>query len=316
MTDPDDRRAAWNARRPPHRNLPGRRALNLYGEVDHLGGLNLLTPARTSEAAKLVKTGEVFSLNAPIDYPSPHPGSVRRKPATHVVVNTPRGRDDYLDGFWPQYGSQWDHFLHVRDIEHDDCSYNGNTDSSIGMEVWAQRGIAGRGVLLDVARWREAQGRPINWRVREEVSIEDLVRCAADAAVEIRDGTILIVRFGWETGWLAAPCDERRGIRPDNFQSPGLEASPAMVAHLWDWGVAAVAADNFALEPFPIDIEGGYFMHLDLLVRAGIPIGEFWHLDDLAKACARHGRHEFLVTSAPLNVAGGTGSPANALAIL
>lgn len=40
-----------------------------------------------------------------------------------------------------------------------------------------------------------------------------------------------------------------------------------------------------------------------------------WYLEDLAADCAEDGRYEFLVTSAPLNLSGGVGSPPNALAI-
>ena len=46
-----------------------------------------------------------------------------------------------------------------------------------------------------------------------------------------------------------------------------------------------------------------------------MPIGELWWLDDLALDCAADGRYEFFVTSAPLNVPGGVGSPPNALAL-
>lgn len=296
--------------RPRYAELPGRRAIGLYGPDEQLGGLNLLTPERVRSAAALVQTGEVFSLNAPVSYPTPHPHH-RRKAPTHVVIRHSLGRDDYLDGLFPQSGSQWDGFLHVRDNEND-CFYNGNTNESVGIEVWAERGIAGRGVLLDVARWREQAGRPIDWRLRDVVPVDDVVRCASDQGVSIDAGTILVFRFGWETGWLTASWEQRSEVASD-FASPGLEPSPAMVELLWDWGVAATAADNYALEAFPLE---AYFMHVDLLTRAGIPIGEFWHIDALADACAARHRYEFLFTSAPLNVSGGIGSTANALAIL
>jgi hypothetical protein len=44
-------------------------------------------------------------------------------------------------------------------------------------------------------------------------------------------------------------------------------------------------------------------------------LGELWHLDALAEDCATDGVYEFMVTSAPLNLTGGVGSPPNALAI-
>ena len=299
-------------RRPPYRDLPDGRVLGLYGPDEQRGCLNALTPERIAAAAALVRTGEAFGLNNALDYPYPHPSGGRRKPPTHTVVRHSLGRDDWLDGFFPQSGSQWDSFLHVRDNVHH-CFYNGNTDESRGIEAWSAHGIAGRGVLLDVARHRAAKGRPIDWRARDIVTLDELEACAAAQEVELGDGTILLVRFGWEVGWRAASLEERTAIAHGEFLCPGLEPDPRTVEWLWDQGLAAVAADNYALEPFPL---GEYFMHVDLLTRVGMPIGEFWHLEALAEACAREGRFEFFLTSAPLNVPGGIGSTANALAIL
>jgi hypothetical protein len=46
-----------------------------------------------------------------------------------------------------------------------------------------------------------------------------------------------------------------------------------------------------------------------------VHLGELWWLEDLALSCRRDGRHEMFLTAAPINVPGGIGSPANALAI-
>ncbi|MFJ9390832.1 cyclase family protein [Nocardioides sp. NPDC101246] len=300
--------------RPLYADLPGGRAVGLYGPDEQLGALNLLTPGRVAAAAALVRTGEIFSLNASLYYPSPHPASSvsRRRPPTHVVHRSERARDDLWEGLFTQYSSQWDGFLHVRDVEHG-CFYNGNTDESRGIEAWAERGIAGRGVLLDVARWLTDQGRELDWRTDGEITVADLEDCARAQGVAIDEGTILLIRTGWETGFTEASYETRAALATTDFRCPGIEPSPAMLAYLWDSGVAAVAADNFTLEPFPFREP---WMHADLLNRLGIPIGEFWHLDDLADACKDAGRFDFLFTSAPLNGPGTAGSPANALAIL
>ena len=233
--------------RPRYRELPEGRAGLVYGPGDQLGCLNLLTAERTADAAALVKDGDVYSLNASLNWPSPgFFGSVSSRGAPrHVVIKYPGlARDDYFDAFYPQSGSQWDGFLHIGDPERD-CFYNGNTDEGIGVDVWAERGIAGRGVLLDVGRWRERAGRPVDWRQRDEISVDELEQCARDQGVEVREGTILLVRVGWETGWNAATYKERMEVSLDDGNAvPGLEASPSMVERLWDWGVAAVASDN------------------------------------------------------------------------
>jgi hypothetical protein len=120
----------------------------LFGEDDSLGLMNLQTPERVLAAAKLVRKGAVFSLNAPLDYPSPPlygRGAVRR---TNLSARGGRGFDDVLDNFYPQAASQWDSLGHVG--FKDDTFYNGvnweDVDSGRRntIEHWARKGIAGR----------------------------------------------------------------------------------------------------------------------------------------------------------------------------
>ena len=80
------------------------------------------------------------------------------------------GRDDYIDRFFLQYSSQWDGLRHI--ISSDMRFYNGvdpavvddEASDVLGIQLWARRGIAGRGVLLDVARHLEATGQAIDYR--------------------------------------------------------------------------------------------------------------------------------------------------------
>jgi hypothetical protein len=46
-----------------------------------------------------------------------------------------------------------------------------------------------------------------------------------------------------------------------------------------------------------------------------MPLGELWRLGALAADCAADGIHTMLLVSAPLNVPGGAGTPASALAL-
>jgi len=57
------------------------------------------------------------------------------------------------------------------------------------------------------------------------------------------------------------------------------------------------------------------FQHRRLIALQGLPIGEVWDLDELARDCATDGVYEFMLVSAPLNLPGGVGSPPNAYAI-
>jgi kynurenine formamidase len=90
-----------------------------------------------------------------------------------------------------------------------------------------------------------------------------------------------------------------------------------MAAWLWDHHFAAVASDLPALESWPppsfTQPEG--FLHQWILGRFGMAIGEMFVLSPLARDCAGDGVYESFLVSAPLNIPGGTGSTANALAI-
>ncbi|MGH7490591.1 MAG: cyclase family protein, partial [bacterium] len=73
--------------------------------------------------------------------------------------------------------------------------------------------------------------------------------------------------------------------------------------------------DNPALEALKVDRSVG-FLHRLLIPLLGLPIGELWDLEQLSEACESNRRYTFLITSSPLNLPNGVGSPANAYAIL
>ena len=95
----------------------------------------------------------------------------------------------------------------------------------------------------------------------------------------------------------------------------GLQQGEDSLRFLWDHHFAAIATDNPDFEAYPASEEKGGMMHSTIIGLWGMPIGEMFNLDPLAKACAEDGSYEFLFTSAPLNKLGGVASPPNALAI-
>ena len=129
---------------------------NLFGQGDSRGLMNLQTPERVRAAASLIRTGAVFPLNAPLDYPSPPlfgRGAVRR---TNLSQRGGRGFDDVLDNFYPQSASQWDSLGHVG--FKDNTFYNGATWDEVNsgrrntIEHWARKGIAGAAMRRFVSR--------------------------------------------------------------------------------------------------------------------------------------------------------------------
>jgi kynurenine formamidase len=312
---------------PIRPGLPAGSSWGLWGDDDTLGCLNLLTPDRVARAATLVQSGKVFALN--LDLALPDPPLFRRSAFTHHVTGEvgKTGHDDILSDWNTQSSSQWDGFRHVRGHA---GYYNGVADEDHGMHHWAGRGIAGRAVLADVARWRAAEGRPLRPDATDPIEPDDLRDTLSAAGVTVEPGDVLLIRTGWLSWYRTLDRPAREQVA-GALKAPGLRPGEATVRMLWDLHIAAVAADNPALEPWPAGALATdeqrrradddpaarveLFMHLSLLPLLGIPIGELFDLDALADDCAADGRYSFFFTSAPIHVRSGVASPPNALAI-
>jgi hypothetical protein len=75
-----------------------------------------------------------------------------------------------------------------------------------------------------------------------------------------------------------------------------------------------MATDTPTFDALEFRREDGW-AHQRLLALLGLAIGELWDLDQLAVTCRELGRYSFFLTSSPLNLPEGAGSPANAYAI-
>lgn len=302
---------------PAYDDLPRADGLDLacswavFGEGDEFGTLNYLTPDVVAAAYAQARDGVVIPLNLPLD--QPNPPLFGREPTVHDLYQHDRNTfDDRLDAYYPQGSSQWDGFRHVRARQQG--FFGGVTDdpvageSRLGIDRWAQRGIVGRGVLVDLARHREAATPPDESLVLDAA----LVAAAADQ-VDVRRGDILVLRTGWPAAY-AALSRERRDELGTQPSFPGLHAGEETARLLWDWQISALVTDLPAVEVVPGDPAVGS-LHRRLLPMLGLPLGELFDLERLAEHAHRSGRTAFLFVSAPLGLPGGCGSPANALAL-
>jgi kynurenine formamidase len=296
-------------------------AWGVFGPDDEVGAINFLQPDVVRQAASLVRWGTVFPLNWPLTLPDPP--LLGRGALRHVLKDLHPGTDDYYDNFYPQASSQWDALRHVG---HDTYGYYNRLpleDSSelgaprLGIEHWAERGIAGRFVLLDVDRHRAELGRPIHHDQPDAVTADELDAILAASGLTLRRGDILLLRFGWIRWYEGLDRQRRESLAAqDIFAAPGLSPDERTAEWLWDHHVAAIASDAPALEVMPFDrdhVEG--FLHYRLVTFLGMAIGELFALDGLADDCAANGVHEGLFVASPLNMPGGAGSTANAIAI-
>lgn len=308
---------------PVREGLPPGSAWGVWGDDDELGAINLQTPDRVRAAAALVTSGDVFSLNLPLDQPGP-PLWGRSSLEHRISRMYDLILDDTVDNLFTQGSTQWDALSHVGHPQYG--FYNGRTPEDFtgdegtknGIEHWARRGIAGRGVLLDLPRHFERAGRTLDAGDRIDFTPADLDAACADQGVTFEVGDILLLRTGWMQWYLEQSPQVRQELGEDSIgrlKSPGLSGGEDMAEWLWNKHVSAVAADNPGVEAWPHGVEVDKYLHFRVLPLLGIPLGELWFLDDLAAACESDGKYQFLVTSAPLNLRGGTGSPANVLAI-
>jgi len=299
----------------------------LWGPSDKFGCLNLLTPERVIAGVACASRGAVFNLN--LDMELPNPPLFSRSAFEHVVHDFTLGHDDELSGWNTQSSSQWDGFRHMRHPVYG--HYNGVDDEEHGIHHWARRGIVGRAVLADVARWRESEGRPVDPAGPSVIEIEDLMGTLAAQGVEIEVGDILLVRTGWVSWYRSLGTDARVELADaPHIPACGLQRGVDSARALWNLHISAIAADNPALEVMPFGFgdrdESRHWkedpgraaetmLHFSLLGLLGLPIGELFDLDGLAEDCASDGRYTCLLTSAPLNLSSGVASPPNALAI-
>ena len=301
---------------PLNETLNMRHAWGVFGEDDELGTVNLLTSERVAAAREEIRTGKMFNVCLPLDLPNPQFSG--RQPFEHTVFSIDRNtQDDRLDNFHLQASTQWDSLRHVRAREFG--FYNGISGEDagpegdkLGIERWVNHGIVGRGVLLDVARYCESRGTPLNPRSNEPIGPDLLEEVAAAQRSPLRVGDILMLRTGFIKTYLAA-SDAERETFPDG-SCPGLTGSEDMARYLWNKHVAAVIGDNNALELIPVDPAIG-FLHRRIIPLLGLAVGEFFDFESLAEDCASDGRYTTFFVSVPLNLRGAVGSPGNAIVI-
>ncbi|MFC5949561.1 cyclase family protein [Pseudonocardia lutea] len=286
------------------------------GVRDERGTTNLLTPERVAAAAGLVREGKIFDLGIPFGRGGPQPGGGRINP---MILVSETGADQDFPGafhyaddyvFMPlQSASQWDGLAHVF---YDDQLYNGFPASAVSPHGTSAnsidkqaKGIAGRGVLVDVARHRG-----VEWlEAGEVVTPEELDAAMAAQGVALQGGDILLVRTGW-----------RRKFLVENDAAAFMAGEPGLGLDCCEWlhehEVAAVCSDNWAIEVLPGEIPGEQLpVHMVLIRDMGMTLGEILDFEELSADCAEDGRYEFFLTAPPIKFSRALGSPINPLAI-
>lgn len=278
-----------------------------WGREDQLGTLNYLSEARTRAAAGLIRSGKTVALARPVamiasnlrnghytmlKYTDPHPeesgcidniGMVYHGfTITHLDALchffTPLGREGMYNGF---------------SLDH--ITPQGAT--RLGIEVMGERGITGRGVLLDLAA---LHGGPLP--LGTAILPADLEAAERAQGVRVEEGDILLVR---------------NGAGPANRYALATGLHPACLLWMQERKIAMLCgdSDNDVHPALPGFFQWSSPIHMVALPYMGLPLLDQVELDRLAQVCAQEERWEFFVSIAPWRLIGTTASPVNPLAI-
>jgi len=292
-----------------------RRNWGRWGPDDQRGAVNLITSAKRAAAARLVRSGRSVSLSRP--FPK-EPGPNNALPAQHYMKTLPRGTGgfaaDYYGIFYHGVASTHiDALCHTWDAEamwngrdpKQEITFDGARFGSI--EHWAE-GIITRGVMLDVPRHRGVpcvtQDRPVHGWELEEILARRGIRLEPGDAICVYAG-----REAWQAQDPERPYSKPFGP-PSALERPGLHVS--CLPFIRDHDVSLLVWDM--LDHLPIGYDIPWAVHA-VLFAYGVALLDNALLEPLARACVEEGRDEFMLVIAPLPVVGGTGSPANPLAV-
>ena len=292
-----------------------------WGRDDQLGTINHITSEQRKGAAALVKEGVSVTMSRLIS-PNMDLGAadVTTLPMVYMrgtggdyigreQSTNPQGVGDFFGIFY--HGLTTTHLDSLAHIFWDGKMYNDYPATLVNSFRGATResidvlkdGIVTRGVLIDMAKVKG-----VKWQEPGEGTFpEDLEEAEKALGVRVRQGDVLFLR----TGELRRR-NEEGPVKLMEVGFPGFDG--ASLPWLHERQVAIIGADTAT------DVRPSGYSSLALPVHSiAIPHMGLWLLDnanleDVAAACERYSRWEFMVTLAPLRVDGGTGCPINPIA--
>lgn len=279
---------------------PGKGFGWVWGPADETGALNAVAhPAYVLETLRSVRTGRTFDLGVAIDassykWPGHSPTSlvtfrgpeqIKRDPANNPFAQHPRGLAWHSLALYlsDNVGTQIDGLGHIT-TGADNHWYNGFKEAQHGTNSGITRAGADtippvilRGVLIDVAGWKQVDALPANFGIGPG----ELQAALARQNVTLQPGDAVFLRTGTLRYWGENGSDHAKLAAHD---SAGLTLAGAK----WlveQKGVVFIGGDTSGVEvgsdpALPANVSNA--VHEYLLVEQGVHIGEFHNLEALA----------------------------------
>jgi kynurenine formamidase len=279
-----------------------------WGKDDQRGTANMMTAQSVAQAAKLIKTGEVFELGALLS-PDTRESFINEGRQFNIytkvsppIPNARQVQEELVVTELGQIGTQIDAFSHQM---WGDSFYNcfklGEIGSRNGFKKLGVEHIGSlftRGVLIDVAGLKGVDMLPTSYMITPA----DLQQALAKSGQKLMPGDTIVIRTGWSK--LMGKDNQRYGRENAGL---GIAAAQWLVTQ----NPLMVAADNCCIEVRPSEPGHSLPVHAMMIIQHGIYLLENLELEKLAAA----GATEFAFIVQPLKIKGGTGSAVAPIAV-
>jgi len=280
----------------------------VWGQEDEVGSLNEMTDASRLAALQTVKQGKVYDLGVLYDrtsykWPGHSPGEI-------ISFRTPEGvkrqgdlpalvSDNPTKTAWhsgalfinDNVATQIDGLGHATEGQ-DDHWYNGFKEKDWGGN-WGVRKcdastvppIIARGVVIDVAGFKKVDALPSCYAI----TVDDLQGALRQQDTRLKPGDVVLIRTGTLRYWGETGNDEKGLIKKHDSAGINLESAKWLVEQN---GAMMIGSDTSGLEYVPQEQDNSAYrakyksfmpVHNYLLIEQGVHIGEFHHLEELAR---------------------------------
>ena len=278
-----------------------------WGKDDQLGAINLITPQVRRQAASLVRAGVSVSLAR--DAETEKAVDNQHAFEHEMVLVGANSKSQWCDDKYSvrYHGYAHTHIDSLCHIFHNGKMFNGYSRQEVGKEGAAKlsimnlkNGIFTRGVLMDIPRLKQVK----YLEPRTPIFPDDLEAWEKQAGVRVRSGEVVLMRTGrWR---------RRAEVGAWNMEEEGSAGLHVSCVEWLKKRDVAVLGSDAASDVLPSGVEGvSHPVHLLVLYSLGVHILDNCDLEALSAMAASQNRWEFLLTTAPIPVAGGTGSPLN-----